>query len=157
MLFLRLAPPALACLILSACVSSPAFQSGYQSGYSSAQGGNYRQCGDCGVITRIEAVQTGSAAPAGTGAVIGGIVGAVAAREVARNQTDSEGRRNTATVAGAAGGAAAGHAIQNRLATRYNIHVRMNNGHETVVTQNSLGMLREGSQVRVGNGRVWAY
>ena len=113
-------------------------------------------CYDCGTVTRIDMVAgTGSAVPNATGAVLGGIVGAAAGRELADDE--SEGRQNTATVAGAVAGAVAGNAIQNRTqAASYNVYVRMQDGRTTVVTQNDLGGIREGSYVRVYNGRAWA-
>lgn len=85
---------------------------GYNGGYGNAPA----NCYNCGTVTRIEA-GAGSRAPNATGAVIGGIVGAAAARELAKNQTDSKGRQNTATVGGAVAGAAIGNAIQNRAGT----------------------------------------
>jgi outer membrane lipoprotein SlyB len=112
-------------------------------------------------VTRIEVLSTGSTSsvPNATGAVLGGIVGAAAGRELAGD--DNKGRRNTATVAGAVAGAVAGNAIQNRVQANngtggsYNVYVRMNDGRTTVVTQNDLGGIREGSYVRVYNGRAW--
>ncbi|PJK13615.1 peptidoglycan-associated outer membrane lipoprotein precursor [Lysobacteraceae bacterium NML07-0707] len=148
-------------LALSACVSSPSGQY-YGGGYNNSHDsdGYYRNspygCHDCGTVTRIE-VLPGRHAPAATGAVIGGIVGAVAAREIAKDNTDSQRRRNVATAAGAAGGAAVGHAIQNRVsAPAYNVHVRMDNGREIVVSQNEIQGIYQGSLVRVQNGRVYA-
>ncbi|HTL13625.1 MAG TPA: glycine zipper 2TM domain-containing protein, partial [Thermomonas sp.] len=82
-------------------------------------------------------------------------VGAVAARELAKNQTDSTGKQNTATVAGAAAGAVIGNAIQNRNGTGYNIYVRMQDGRETVVMQDDLGAIRVGSYVRIANGHAY--
>lgn len=118
-----------------------------------AYGGSTASCYDCGTVTRIE--QTGgSSAPSATGAVIGGLVGAAAGRELADDE--SKGRRNTATVAGAVAGAVAGNAIQKNVAgATYNVYVRMNDGRTTVVTQDDLGGIREGSYVRVYNGRAW--
>lgn len=110
-------------------------------------------CYDCGTVLRIEQVG-GSNVPSATGTVLGGLVGAAAGREIADDK--SEGRRNTATVAGAVAGAVAGNAIQRNVAGgTYNVHVRMNDGRTTVVTQNDLDGIREGSYVRVYNGRVW--
>ncbi len=138
------------------CAStSPGYSGGgYGSGYGSSQGA---YCDTCGVVTRIDQRARGSSAPNATGAVIGGIVGAVAAREIAERNTDSEGRANTATVAGAVGGAVAGNAIQNRVQSQstYDVHVRLDNGRTTVVSQNDLGGIREGSYVRVADGRAW--
>jgi outer membrane lipoprotein SlyB len=127
-------------------------------GYSSPGGYGYgssaADCYDCGTVTRIE-MGAGSRTPNATGAVVGGVLGAAAAREVAKNRTDSEGRQNTATVAGAVAGAAIGNAIQNRAGTGYNIYVRMRDGRETVVSQDDLGGIREGSYVEVRNGRAY--
>ena len=126
------------------------------SGYGAASpgyGGSTSSCYDCGTVVRIEQVG-GSAMPNATGAVIGGLIGAAAGRELADDKSD--GRRNTATVAGAAAGALAGNAIQKNVSgAAYNVHVRMNDGRVTVITQNDLGGIREGSYVRVANGRAW--
>jgi outer membrane lipoprotein SlyB len=117
-------------------------------------------CYDCGTVTRIELVSTGgSNVPNATGAVLGGIVGGVAARKIADQNTDSEGRENVATAAGAVAGAVIGNAIQNRAQANngtYNVYVRMSDGRNTVVTQSDLGGIREGSYVRVYDGRAWA-
>src|SRR5690606_13869062 len=110
-------------------------------------------CMDCGPVPRIEQVG-GSSAPQATGAVIGGLVGAAAGRELADDK--SSGRRNTATAAGAVAGALAGNAIQNRVENNtYNVHVRMNDGRTTVVTQNDLDGSQVGADVSVYNGRAW--
>lgn len=136
-------------LAASGCASTTPSSSGY---YGPPPAGS--ACYDCGTVTRIE-TGVGSRAPNATGAVVGGLVGAVAAREVAKDRTDSEGRQNTATVAGAVAGAAIGNAIQNRAGTGYNIHVRLNDGRETVVMQDDLGNIRVGSYVRLANGRAY--
>lgn len=143
---------AAASLALAGC-ATPGYNSGYSSGgYAPAPAS--ANCMDCGTVTRIEQV-AGSNAPQATGAVIGGLVGAAAGRELADDE--STGRRNTATAAGAVAGALAGNAIQNRVENAtYNVHVRMSDGRTTVVTQNDLDGLRVGSQVRVYNGRAWA-
>lgn len=115
-------------------------------------------CYDCGTVTRIDVSGGGSSVPNATGAVLGGIVGAVAGRELAKDSTDSKGRQNTATAAGAVAGAVVGNAIQNRAQANnggYTIYVRMTNGTTQTVTQSDLGGIREGSYVRVYNGRAW--
>ena len=113
-------------------------------------------CYDCGTVTRIEATQATGGAPNATGAVLGGIVGAAAGHELAKDS--SKGKQNTATVAGAVAGAVAGNAIQNHAQANngnYNVYVRMSDGRTTVVSQNDLGGIREGSYVRVHDGRAW--
>lgn len=144
---------AAASLALAGCATSGYGSSGY--GSAPPPSGSSASCYDCGTVSRIEMIGGGSA-PSATGAVLGGLVGAVAGRKIADNQTDSQGRKNTATVAGAVAGAVAGNAIQKRVSgARYNVHVRMNDGRTTVVTQDDLGGIREGSYVRVYNGRAW--
>lgn len=142
---------AAASLALAGC-ATPGYNSGYSGGYG--PGPATVNCMDCGTVTRIEQT-SGSNAPQATGAVIGGLVGAAAGRELADDE--SSGRRNTATAAGAVAGALAGNAIQNRVENAtYNVHVRMSDGRNVVVSQNDLGGLRVGSAVRVYNGRAWA-
>lgn len=149
----------LAALGAAGCATSPGYNSGYGNAPSSPYGrpyGNTASCYDCGTVTRIETVAQGQSVPNATGAVLGGIVGAVAAREIADDHTDSEGRQNTATVAGAVGGAFAGNAIQNRVqaSSTYNVYVRMDDGRSTMVTQDYIGDIRQGSYVRIQNGTV---
>ena len=149
-----LAAASLTAALATAGCATPGYSSG-NSGYYGGNNASSTNCYDCGTVTRIEA-GSGSRAPNATGAVLGGLVGAVAAREIAKNRTDSEGRTNTATVAGAVGGAVVGNAIQNRAGTGYNIYVRMQDGREAVAMQDDLGNIRVGSYVRVTNGRAYA-
>ena len=90
-----------------------------------------------------------------TGAVLGGIVGAVAGRQISDRTGGSEGNKNVATVAGAVAGAAAGNASQNRTTgDTYNITVRMDDGRRVTINQHDLGGVRENTYVRIQNGRV---
>ncbi|MEJ7746928.1 MAG: glycine zipper 2TM domain-containing protein [Luteimonas sp.] len=148
---------AVASLAMAGCAttSSP----GYGYGTAPPPSSSSASCYDCGTVTRIEMTSAGtSTVPNATGAVLGGIVGAAAGRELADDE--SKGRRNTATVAGAVAGAVAGNAIQNNAqrnnGAAYNVHVRMNDGRTTVVSQADINGIREGSNVRVYNGRAWA-
>ena len=147
-----------ACLAAAGCATSPGYGSTYGNTYN-APPPVTGACYDCGTVTRIDVNGSGgSNVPNATGAVLGGIVGAVAGRELAKNSTDSTGKQNTATAAGAVAGAVVGNAIQNRAQANngsYTIYVRMANGTTTSVTQNDLGGIREGSYVRVYNGRAW--
>ncbi len=143
---------AAAALAMAGCVTSPGYSSG--GGYNNTQPnyGNQGSCQDCGTVVRIE--QTGgSNVPNATGAVIGGLVGAVAGRELTDNK--SKGRQNTATVAGAAAGALAGNAIQNNVSgNTYRVQVRMDNGRTVTVNQRNVNNMREGSYVRVYGGEA---
>ena len=147
-----IAAGALASMLATAGCASTSGGYGYGGGapYGQAPSG----CYDCGTVTRIEQ-GAGSRTPNATGAVVGGLIGAAVAREVAKDRTDSKGRRNTATVGGAAAGAAIGNAVQNRAGTGYNIYVRTGDGRDLVVSQDDLGNIREGSYVEVRNGRAY--
>lgn len=131
----------------SMVVAGCATPQGARYGTTAPGYGSTAACYDCGTVARIDQVG-GSGAPAATGAVLGGLVGAAAGREL--------GDSTAATVGGAVAGAVAGSAIQKRVSgARYNVSVRMDDGRTTVVTQNDLDGVREGSYVRVYNGRAW--
>ncbi len=155
---LRLLGVATAAMVaLAGCATSPS--SGYSSAPAPSYGGSSTSsnCYDCGTVTRIEQVAAGSSAPSATGAILGGIVGAVAGHEISSHTGGSKGNQNIAAAAGAVGGAVAGNAIQkNTGSAAYNVYVRLNDGRTTVVTQKDLEGIREGSYVRVNNGRAWA-
>jgi outer membrane lipoprotein SlyB len=125
---------------------------GYSSGGNYPTGnGSYGNCYDCGVVTNIEGAGNGT-----TGAVVGGILGAVVGHEVSSHTGGSKGNQNLSAVAGAAAGAVAGNAIsKNRFDSGYIIHVRMNDGRMTSVNQTDLQGVREGSRVRISNGRAY--
>lgn len=144
---------AFAAAALAGCATSPGYGPSYGGGYNNA--GSYsRGCYDCGVVVRVDTIAAGRTAPSATGAVLGGIVGAVAGREISQQTGGSKGQKNTATVAGAAAGALAGNAIQNRTAASYDITVRMDDGRSVVINQRNLGGIRENAYVRVVNGQV---
>jgi len=136
-------------LMLTACASTPS------SGYASAPSPSYGDpCPDCGTVTRIDE-GAGSRTPNATGAVVGAVIGGLAAREIAKDNTDSKGRQNNATVAGAAAGAAVGNAVQNRYGKGYDVTVRMRDGREVIVSQDDLNGITVGSRVQVRNGRAF--
>ncbi len=95
-------------------------------------------CSVCGTVESVNRVQaTGSTS--GVGAVAGGVVGGVVG-----NQVGSGRGRTLATVAGAAGGAMAGNAVERNRNTHaaYSINVRMQDG--------SLRTVESGSSFAVG-------
>lgn len=143
---------------LSGCVTTPS-QSGYGSYGGNGQQDGYSQtsCANCGIVTRIDTVQSNRTAPTGTGAVLGGIVGAVAGRQISKETGGSKGNKNIAAVAGAAAGALAGNAVQNNVTGQsYDIQVKMDDGRVIMVNQKNLGGITENTYVRVTNGRVVA-
>jgi len=144
---------AIGMLALAGCATTTSPNYGYGSSapaYPSQVG-----CADCGLVTRIEVIPSGRSAPSATGAILGGIVGAVAGHEISDHTGGSKGNQNVSAVAGAAAGAMAGNAIQNRATSdTYNVHVRMDDGRTVVINQRDLGGIRENTYVRVVNGKV---
>lgn len=136
---------------VAACSTAPR-SSGYGYGSQPAYSQNQR-CYDCGRIERIEQVY-GARTNSRAGAVLGGVVGAVAAREIPSHGSD--GKRNTATAAGAIAGAVAGNAIENKMNEEtYDIHIRMDDGRRIILNRNRLGNdIREGAYVRVDGNSI---
>lgn len=134
--------------ILGGC-ASPSPNDGYRSGYDNTASMGY------GTIEAIQ-VSSGEARTSGAGAIVGGLVGALAG-----NQVGSGGGRTAATVAGGVGGALVGNRVeQNRAAEgqqMYSINVRMDNGEYRKVDQDSVYDLRVGNRVRIVDGRVYRY
>ncbi|GAB3045138.1 glycine zipper 2TM domain-containing protein [Stenotrophomonas tumulicola] len=154
-----IAASAVATLALAGCATSPGYGGGGYGNNNSYgnSGGNYdtSRCADCGIVTRINTVASGRSAPTATGAVLGGIVGAVAGHEISDHTGGSRGNKNIAAAAGAVGGALAGNQIQKNVTNdTYDISVRMDDGRTIVVNQRDLGGIRENTYVRVVNGRV---
>ncbi|MDQ1092880.1 outer membrane lipoprotein SlyB [Xanthomonas sacchari] len=152
-----MATAAVATLALAGCATSPGYGGGYGGGYSQPAGGGYTQtrCADCGIVTRIDTVPSGRTAPSATGAILGGIVGAVAGHEISDHTGGSKGNQNVSAVAGAAAGALAGNQIQKNVTSdTYDVHVQMDDGRVIVVNQRDLAGVRENTYVRVVNGRV---
>jgi len=141
--------------LLAGCATSQPSYSNYGSGSYSSPGYSQARCADCGIVTRINTVQSNRSAPSATGAVLGGIVGAVAGRTISHETGGSKGNENVATVLGAGAGAVAGNAIQkNATGDSYDIQVKMDDGRVVVVNQRDLGGIRENTYVRVVNGKV---
>lgn len=149
-----LAVGAITAVALAGCATTSPSSSYGSPGYSSSSPASSR-CYDCGIVTRIDTVASGRTAPSKTGAVLGGIVGAIAGHEISDKTGGSKGNQNIATVAGAVGGAVAGNAIQNRATGEsYDVHVRMDDGRTVVINQRDLAGIRENTYVRVVNGKV---
>ncbi|MGV0952538.1 MAG: glycine zipper 2TM domain-containing protein [Azonexus sp.] len=136
-----------------------------QPGYGYDQAPAYRQSNDSrdnysmyGTVQSIELVRqdrAGSTIGLGTiaGAVVGGIVG---------NQVGSGKGNTAATVIGAAGGAYVGHELENRNQNQqqtdaYRVTVRMENGSNQTLMQNTSDDIRVGDRVRIENGVARRY
>lgn len=107
-------------------------------------------CGNCGVIDQIrEITQPGEGT--GLGAVAGGVVGAIVGSQIGGGTG-----KKIATVAGAAGGAYAGHQLEKsqRKTTRYEVIVRMNDGSSRSVMMDMVPGWQIGERVRIENGTL---
>lgn len=107
-------------------------------------------CVDCGVVTGVSEVQVRGEG-SGLGAVAGGVAGAVVG-----NQVGSGGTRTIARIAGAAGGAYAGHEIEKRSRThkKFDVGVKLDDGSLRTVSYESPPTWRAGDRVRIVNGTL---
>lgn len=134
------------------CASTGTPGYGYGNDYGGGYGNRYgNTCSNCGTVTKV----TVGGASGTKGAVIGGIIGAVAGHEISSHTGGSKGNQNLSAVAGAAAGAAAGNAIQKNRSEGYTVHIRMDDGRTTTVTQMNVSGFREGARVRIENGQAY--
>jgi outer membrane lipoprotein SlyB len=139
--------------ILGGCASNDSrpyyANDGYRGGYDNTASMGY------GTVESIQ-VSSGEGRTSGAGAIVGGLVGALAG-----NQVGSGGGRTAATVAGGVAGAAIGNRVEaNRNPEgqqMYSVNVRLDNGEYRTVVQDSVYDLRVGNRVRIVDGRVYRY
>ncbi len=110
-----------------------------------------------GRVTNVEVIRTQEPGrTSGAGAVIGGIAGGVIG-----NQIGGGSGRDVARIAGIAGGAIAGNAIernsQNQVREAYRVSVQTDNGAVRAYDLASAADLRTGDRVRIENGQVYRY
>lgn len=147
---------AAATALMTGCASNAPYgnNQGYHQGYDNRGNASVPVQGT-GTIDSIQVIQ-GKAPTGGGGAIIGGLVGALAG-----NQIGSGGGRAAATIAGGVGGALVGNNIEaNRSGNApdmYQINIRMENGDLRSVTQETVGDLRVGNRVRLVDGRAYRY
>ena len=108
-------------------------------------GGALAICNECGTVTDVKTVKKEGEASGG-GAVLGGIVGGVVGHQI------GSGRGNTvATVAGAAGGAYAGHQIEKNknATTTYVVSVKMEDGSQRTFNFSKETSYKVGDKVKI--------
>ena len=148
---LRIAVPALALALLSACATRP--QASNAPVYSPARG-TTSSAVSYGVVRSIEAVGTASDQQHGGGAVLGGIIGAVVGRQFA----DSNHGKNVGTVAGAVGGALIGNEVEKnarRDQQGVRINVQLDQGGVRSFDVGNAGELRVGDRVRIEGNQLF--
>ena len=105
-------------------------------------------CNDCGVVQKVQHVETRGGA-SGVGAVAGGVIGGVIGHQF------GSGRGNTAaTIAGAGAGAYAGHQVEkNRNRKSYwSVAVKMDDGRTRTFTFGNRPEFHEGDRVKAVEG-----
>lgn len=107
-------------------------------------------CRECGTIEYVREVEKAGQA-GGTGAVVGGVTGAVVGRGVSNDRN-----RTFGTIAGGVVGAVAGHQIEKTVKTNkyWEIAVRFEDGTARTYTQEQQPLWRQGERVRVVNGVI---
>lgn len=110
-----------------------------------------------GRVTNIQVLQSQEqGSTTGAGAIIGGIAGAIIG-----NQIGGGSGRNVARVAGIAGGALAGNAIEKNNRTQtvqiYRVSVQTDNGSLRAYDISALNDLRAGDRVRIENGQLFRF
>jgi len=109
-------------------------------------------CTTCGVITAITPVKSDGKGTA-VGVVAGGLAGLVIGNQIGGGKG-----KTIAKVAGAAGGALLGNKIEKKIRaeTSYEIKVRLDDGTETTVSQDTEPKLAVGAAVKIVDGAVVA-
>jgi outer membrane lipoprotein SlyB len=104
-------------------------------------------CVDCATVTAVTAVER-EGQGSGTGAVAGGLLGAIVGNQVGQGQG-----KDVATVIGAIGGGIAGNQVEKKMkkVTVYQVELRMDDGSRRTLEQSEPAAV--GARVRV-NGSV---
>jgi outer membrane lipoprotein SlyB len=152
---IRIAVPALALALLSACASRPQ-QASNAPVYSPNRGvSNAPSVAVAyGVVRSIESVGTASDQTHGGGAVVGGIIGAVVGRQFG----DSNSGKNVGTVAGAVGGALIGNEVEKnarREQQAVRVNVQVDYGGVRSFDFWNIGDLRVGDRVRIEGNQLF--
>ena len=136
-------------LALAGCTSSSPQYVSSGPVYGSGAAG---MCVDCGVVQRISSYTGERHGTTGAGAVVGAVVGGAVGNQVG----DGDGK-TAATVAGAVVGGIVGNNVEKNRAggTWYELQVQMADGRNVTVTQDDLNGIREGTRVRLRDGRAY--
>ena len=108
------------------------------------------KCDNCGTITDMKTVQI-KGEGTGLGAVTGGVLGGVLGHQVGGGRG-----KDVATVAGAAGGAYAGHQVEKnaKSKTQYQVIVKLETGESRTFTYNSGTAYRIGDKIKIVDNKL---
>ena len=108
------------------------------------------KCDNCGTVTDVKTVQQKGKA-SGVGAVAGGVLGGVLGHQVGGGRG-----KDIATVAGAAGGAYAGHQTEKNLKSKtvYQVVVKLENGAARTFSFSTASGYKVGDKIKVVDGKL---
>lgn len=108
------------------------------------------KCDNCGTVTDMKTVQVKGEASGG-GAIVGGVLGGVLGHQVGGGRG-----KDVATVAGAAGGAYAGHQVEKNAnsKTQYRVIVKLESGESRTFTYKAATSYRVGDKIKVVDNKL---
>jgi outer membrane lipoprotein SlyB len=110
----------------------------------------YAKCDNCGTVTTVNTIKV-KGEGTGMGAVAGGVLGGVLGHQIGGGRG-----KDVATVAGAAGGAYAGHQTEKSMKskTTYEVVVKLESGESRTFTYNSATSYKVGDRIKVNAGKL---
>ncbi len=110
----------------------------------------YAKCDNCGTVTTVRTINV-KGEGTGLGAVAGGVLGGVLGHQIGGGRG-----KDVATVAGAAGGAYAGHQTEKNMKakTQYRVAVKLESGESRTFTYNSATSYKVGDKIKVDAGKL---
>ena len=112
--------------------------------------GAYAKCDNCGSVTDIKTIQI-KGEGTGLGAITGGVLGGVLGHQIGGGRG-----KDVATVAGAAGGAYAGHQVEKnaKSRTQYQVIVKLETGASRTFTYRSGTAYRVGDKIKIVDNKL---
>jgi outer membrane lipoprotein SlyB len=110
----------------------------------------HAKCDNCGTVTTVKTIKV-KGEGTGLGAVTGGVLGGVLGHQIGGGRG-----KDVATVAGAAGGAYAGHQTEKNIKSRlrYQVVVKLESGASRTFTFNSATSYKIGDRIKVDAGKL---
>jgi outer membrane lipoprotein SlyB len=110
----------------------------------------HAKCDNCGTVTTVKTIKV-KGEGTGLGAVTGGVLGGVLGHQIGGGRG-----KDVATVAGAAGGAYAGHQTEKNMKSRlrYQVGVKLESGQSRTFTFNSATSYKVGDRIKVDAGKL---
>ena len=108
------------------------------------------KCDNCGSVTGVKTVEV-KGEGTGLGAVAGGVLGGVLGNQVGGGRG-----KDVATVAGAAGGAYAGHQVEKnaKSKTQYQVIVKLGSGESRTFTYGAATAYKVGDKIKVVDSKL---